>query len=280
MDKDKNKKNKKNFIHPLRTFKTDMNDYVKKKGVSMVDIMLANQKKKNFWSLKNRRKVFSGKAVIITAAALLFIGGFSLIFLLARKNSEPNPVVEVSLKPIITADRDEAVSVKNIGDILKVPVPSKKLLNISVFSGNGENKKTILSADKFFEGAGISVPRPLADSLDGKFMLGVFRSSRKSPVLILKVKFYERAFASMINWEKNMFENLGIFFGGEETEPNSDGFIDKEIRNTDTRILYDTEGNPILIYAFFGKKYLVITDNKDALVEIFRRLSSSRYLDN
>ncbi len=280
MDKDKNKKIKKYSIQTLRTFKTDTSDYVKKKGISMVDIMLADQKKKGFWNSKKRRKIFSGKMVIIAAAALLFIGGFSLIFLSVRKNSEPNPIVKVASKSIITADKDENVSVKNIGSILKIPVPARKFLNISVFSGNNKNKKIISSAKEFFSNTSINVPQSVIDSLDGKFMLGVFRSSLQFPVLILKVKFYGRAFASMIKWENSIFEDLKPIFGGEGIEINPDGFIDKEIRNTDTRVLYNNEGNPVLIYAFFGKKYLIITTSEDALSQIFRRLSSSRYLND
>ena len=76
-----------------------------------------------------------------------------------------------------------------------------------------------------------------------------------------------------------MFNDLKIVFGDKEANPNPDGFEDREIKNTDTRILYDTEGNPVLIYAFFNRKYLIITTGEPALKEIIRRLSSVRYLN-
>jgi len=279
MDKGETVKKQKKSIQILRTLKTDTSDYVKKKGISMVDIAMAGRNKKTFLSFKKKKGIFSGKSIIITAAILFFIGGGLLIFLSARRGAEPNSAVKVAPKPIITADKEESVSVEKIGSVLEIPVPRRKLLNISVFSGNGKNKKTILSIKEFFSEAGVSAPRAVVDSLDGKFMFGVFRSSAKSPVLILKVKFFGRAFASMMDWESSMFEDLGPILGGGGADLNPGGFTDKEIKNTDARVLYDDKGKPVLIYAFFGKKYLVITTSESALIPILRRLSSPRYLN-
>ena len=274
------KENKKYSIPAIRTFKTDTSDYIKKKGVSMVDIMMANRKKKKFWNSKDG-ELFSKKTAIVAISVLLLSGGVLLIALIYKKDGTPDFRAKSVPKAIITSDNNKDVFIKDSLDISETEVSDGKFLRLIPFAGGKGSKREITEVGDFFANAGIGAPRSLIDSLDGKFMIGVFQSfaGGKYPVLILKTKFYEHAFASMMDWEKNIFDNLKIFFGEEGVSPDPNGFTDKEIKNTDTRILYDINRNPVLIYAFFSRKYLIITTSEPALKEILRRLSSVRYLN-
>jgi len=95
--------------------------------------------------------------------------------------------------------------------------------------------------------------------------------------------FYENAFAGMLSWEQNIYEDLYPIL--QETDVSGDSlssspvktsFEDKIIENKDTRILYNSRGEIVLIYSFVDRETLIVATEKNTLLEVFERLTSKR----
>jgi hypothetical protein len=181
-------------------------------------------------------------------------------------------------KPIIIANYEQEVSLGEANAIFQEDVPISNLLYFPVVVGQNESRR-LANVSEFFAVIGGRVPFGLIEGLEDKFMLMMYRTSEKWPILIFEIKSYERIFANINKWEKSMPDDLKEIFGLPSLGSTVKFFYDKEINNHDTRILNDNNGQPILYYSFFNKDYLVITTGEDALKEIFRRLSSTQYLN-
>ena len=97
--------------------------------------------------------------------------------------------------------------------------------------------------------------------------------------MIFGVRSYENAFASMLKWEKNIVYDLAGFLGIKNIESLKIDFYDKEIKNKDSRVVKDGDGNVVFLYAFINREYLVITTSEEAIKEVFRRFTVSKYLN-
>ncbi len=238
----------------------------------MVDIAAAEAKRSFPAGLKDieEGKLNNVKKWLLATAALLLMGGAVAVgvFLLNQKKEEQT--AHVLPRPIISADEELEIGADEIKDILLFPAGENKLLYFPI--------KETENIGEFFSAIGVSPPPGLIDALEDGFMLAAFQKSQKWPILILRVGRYEHGFVAMLKWERTMVYDLEKIFGLDAGSAR-DYFEDKEIRNNDARILNNTEGNPILIYSFFNRKYLVITTGEPALKEALRRLSSVQYLN-
>lgn len=275
-------KNKKNTtgITPLRTFKTDTSAYIKRKGVSLLDIAAAEAKKKPFSGyVRGKKGGWSGtQKIILFFSVLLLVAGASAGVLFFKQRESARAPSVVLPRPPIVPDEEAEIAISGIYGILDEVVPPRKLFYFPIVRGSGVSKR-LVSVREFFAETGITSPAGLASSLEDGFMPAVFRLSEKSPILIFKVRSYENAFASMLKWEKSIVYDLAPIFNIKTAENLKTSFYDKEIQNRDSRVLEDEDGSPVLLYSFINRKYLVITTREEALKEIFRRFTVSRYLN-
>jgi len=144
-----------------------------------------------------------------------------------------------------------------------------------------------LAGSFFFELIAPSGPTALPRSVGDKYMLGLFVSAENQMFLIIKPTFYESTFAGMLAWEKSMAQDLFPLFerhtlntvssGGETTyAPPKNQFQDKVIDNKDTRVLYDSFGEIVLLYSFISRDTLIITNGGEAFLEVFKRMSAKK----
>src|SRR3989344_5577528 len=118
----------------------------------------------------------------------------------------------------------------------------------------------------------------------GDFFLGLHRTAKKlSPVLIIPVTSYERAFAGMLAWEPSMSGDLSPIFSF--TPPrivDENGlFVDRKfgdtlINNYDARVLKDDSGAIQLMYSFPTRTILIISESPYSFTEALSRLRASR----
>lgn len=266
-------------ISVVRTLKSDTAEYVKDKDISMIDIAVSESKRKipevlQEGSSRNNNLV---KIILKSILALVIVGAVAGFFFF-RERSEETPMVFPLPKPIIIANYEQEVSLGEANAIFQEDVPISNLLYFPVVVGQNESRR-LANVSEFFAVIGGRVPFGLIEGLEDKFMLMMYRTSEKWPILIFEIKSYERIFANINKWEKSMPDDLKEIFGLPSLGSTVKFFYDKEINNHDTRILNDNNGQPILYYSFFNKDYLVITTGEDALKEIFRRLSSTQYLN-
>ena len=277
----KEQKPQKEGIPVVHTFKSDTSEYVKEKGLSMVEVMAAESKRKKVLPTIDpyAPKKGKGKQVIrtlsIAVISLIIFGGIAGYFLW-RQKQPVGPTTSPLPKPLIIADDEQTIAPNEILTVVTSKIPAGTLKYFPIVFGEEENKILITTAEFFtitdIGGEGI------ADGLEDRFMSLLYKTSKTWPILLFKIKNYERTFSSAIQWEKTMADELAALFDIENLGTIRKPFYDREISNHDVRIIDDTFGRPALFYAFFGRKYLIITTGEDAVKETLRRLSSTQYL--
>lgn len=268
-------------IPVIRTYKSDSAEYIKEGKVSKVDIISA-QAKKGFSVKSKPKKGNAFKNILIAFFVFLAIAGAGIAgFWYLNKGGEE--ALPVSLpKPVIAAEEEmEITNPSQTKGALNGFLKANNLRYIPVVEEFG-GKKRLLTTKEFFSAMEISPPFAPADAFSSGFMLASFgaEDSYNLPLIIISVRSYEHAFASMLKWEKaTMYTDMTKIFGAGKDLPEEAGFIDKEIQNRDVRVLYGANGETALAYSFINDNYLVISSSEEALKEIFRRFSLPQYLN-
>jgi hypothetical protein len=273
MPEGEDKKSKTPILH---TLETDTAEYVKKGG-SLIEIA-AEEAKKSGLKFKERADTSPFKKLIAFVAIILIVTGIVLgVFWFFNKKQTPEQSIYSLIQPILVADDqaeiivdsdDEQKFLKNIQTAFQYQIRPNHLFYIAIN----------IDSREFLRLIGANPPPELVDALDSKFMLAKFYLTKDWPILILKIRAYDSAFSGMIKWERAIAYDLEEFFS-LSLKPGFD-FQDKEIQNHDTRVLNDKDGNPLLIYSFINRNYLVIATHEEPLKEIFRRFSLPQYLND
>lgn len=260
----------------LRTFKSDSSQYIKKEGISMVDVATAEAKKGfgSFVATGPNRSLFTKRNIILAGAVLILVGAGIASFTIFSKKEKVQPVISLP-KPVLTADFEREAALDTFLSVIKEPVKENKLLYLAVIKEDGQTKK-LVTIKELFDGLGVNFPGEVPDIFEENFMLSVYNSH---PSLIFKIKSYEKAFILMMKWEENMASDLRDIFMIKDIMAVSGSFTDKVIKNHDARILNDSQGIPIISYSFINKEYLAVSAGEDALEEIIRRFSLPQYLN-
>lgn len=110
------------------------------------------------------------------------------------------------------------------------------------------------------------LPESAKRALDPRMTIGSVSTNTPEPFLILKSSNFDLLFTGMMTWESNIQFDLEPIFGIASIAPAS--FRDAVRRNASTRILYDAEGNEVLLYSFIDQDTVVITTSSEALSAI------------
>lgn len=145
---------------------------------------------------------------------------------------------------------------------------------------------TPISAQEFFVHTGLERRAVLARALGERIMIAAHRNPVvPQSILIADVASYDSAFASMIDWEKSIMDDLyfllpptpsaavGTSTATSTVETSGQGeFLDIIIDNRDVRVLYDTEGNVRLLYSFPNTQTLVVSTDASVFRTVLDRL--------
>lgn len=275
-------------IFGIRTLKTDTAEYVKDKKISLIDVAAAESKKGGLVSETKTEKLNFKKLTLILLATIavgaIAFGGYWFFI----KEESDTRQASFSAKPILVAD--ETVEIIAIADdprnflaalrgALETPTRISSFLHVSIVKELEEGGKRSITTKEFFNFAGIKAYVGIPDYIGDRFMLSKFYFSKEWPILIFKISSYDHVFPGMFKWESSMAEDFQEIFSIENIGNSKGFFEDREIQNRDTRVLYDTDGNVLLIYSFIGKDYMVITVNEEPIKEIYRRFASPQYLN-
>ncbi len=131
------------------------------------------------------------------------------------------------------------------------------------------------------------IPAPIMENTILPADATVEKNTKTLPVIVsgdlfilLKVTSFVDIFPVMRSWENKMLYDLHSLFGVElnpETKYlfNKD-FKDSFISNKNGRVLYDNDGQVILMYVFVDDSNVVISNNEATLDEVLTRLSTSK----
>ncbi len=258
--------------------------------MSLVEIaaQMSRQRRDGKETAKTGKKIFIISGLAIIFAAGLAVGAYYLFF--NKETPVEIPVANVP-QPIVFSDKKEVIRLKSekredlIDSIQKTAgalIPINTILSASFSletpknesTGQAAGKTEFLNSRRFLEILKIALPANLMQSLEENFTFGVYYFKKNNSFLIFKIRSFDLAFSGILDWEKNMANDLKDILS--ISIPTDQKFQDKIINNRDTRVLYDTNGNPILIYSFFSTQYLIISVDLETFNEIISRLSIPR----
>jgi hypothetical protein len=128
---------------------------------------------------------------------------------------------------------------------------------------------------------GFNAPDDLVKSLGSDFFFGLHVVDKNSPIMVLPVTNYDRAFAGMLAWEATINADLSPAFTpvpstilDQNGVPSARVFQDDVMRNYDVRELKDDSGTVVLYYSFPSKKLLIIAESPYSFPELLSRLQS------
>ncbi|MDP3052249.1 MAG: hypothetical protein Q8N42_01955 [bacterium] len=273
----------------LHTLKGDISSYMKEKDMSLIDVAAEISKHRRF----NEETTQTKKTLLLAAGIFLLVAGLGIGTWLILKESQPGQTGSALKTPksLVFSNKQKIIILKSesrseliglIQQSLDSPIDLNTILDLPISlkipkdepTGQAKEKKEFLAAQRFLEILGITPPANMTQSLAGPFTLGIFYLKKNSPFLIFQIRSFDLGKSGALSWEKNMARDLREIMLINLPQENQQ-FQDKLIKNRDSRVLYDNAGNPALIYAFFGKNYLVITSDSDTFEEIIRRFNIS-----
>lgn len=239
---------------------------------------------------------------------LIFVGIGILVWLYFLRAE--NPVVKTHPVVISTFLPTNQEKVFDIGGLSIVQTS----LGLSAFLDNAYPKDSItqikttaqfasttdtnadgLNADIFFESFAPHIPSSLTRAFNKKMFAGIYTLDKNHAFFIIQIDSFDRAFAGMLAWEKNMYADLSPFINKkEEVEATLDAsgdvitkqntavalgsFEDEIVQNKDARALKNNQGETLVIYSFIDQKTLFIVDNEDTFKETLKRFEASKLL--
>ena len=279
-----------NSLKQIRTFQGDVADALGRQKESLFSIQQAERSKmvlggsvpQASGESSEKRKEFL--LLLLGSAFLLLLGGIGAWY-------GYNQIVKRIAPPVIIAPESRFIPTESEA-IVNTATTTRDTLLARLDEGwsgtgvnelkhlvlrNGEGKLAPLTtAAEFLTILETLAPGSLVRALEPTFMFGTLGESR---FLIFKIKSFENAFAGMFIWEENLARDLGPLFATApllKTIPPESVFLDVISRNKDVRLLsapVASSTEPALLYSFFDRKALIITDNLETLRVLVDRLT-------
>ncbi|OGG76227.1 hypothetical protein A3A34_03265 [Candidatus Kaiserbacteria bacterium RIFCSPLOWO2_01_FULL_50_24] len=291
---------KSNTLSSFRTLKEDLQGIVRNKKVSLVHAVALEEEKKH-----KRDKVLAADPIhsgrsqkkLLLAFLLTILGLFALfgVYIVTKSQSArstplPSAIIFSEQTTLFPLDKQPFGEVKrNLSALrsftqLTLGAMTRVMPIVSVqVDGVTEDRPATLA--EFFNALGIPAPNDLTRSLGKEFFFGIHVVDENVPVFVASVTSYERAFAAMLAWEKNINADLSpIFTPVSPFILDENGllvqrpFEDLVIRNYDVRALRDDESTIQLYYSFPTRNILIVAESTYSFTEVLSRLRAERRL--
>ena len=151
-----------------------------------------------------------GTGIIITAISLLLVvsGAYALLraFNIMRAERPVDTTEQIEIIPFTNAVTVSNVSKENF----KTQIDEVALQNgINILRLHKADGSRIATANNFFNFIGIELPSGLRRDLLPDFAFGKMKdNSLYSTFVVIKIKDFGRAFASLLEWERSMIQDL------------------------------------------------------------------------
>ncbi|OGI74326.1 hypothetical protein A3D42_02465 [Candidatus Nomurabacteria bacterium RIFCSPHIGHO2_02_FULL_41_18] len=239
--------------------------------------------KKNFSPESRQNKIYMFISTFFVFAALA-----TFLFFLLKRDLRTVPI-DPEFTPIISGDKNSFLETGELGKAEIVKNLILKAKKSAVNPGGLEGiylarGGSIVGLREFIALLEANLVLPEVAFVSDHFMMG---STNQAGVktgenffLLLKVRSFSDIFESLRSWENKILFNLHDLFGIEiSSETNylftkdfENGFVD----NKNARILYDKEGEEVLMYVFADDTSVIIASDSKVAREIILRLSGSK----
>ena len=291
---------------PIHTYKSDFSQKAKTEQASPLSILAAEQNAQgsaeHIHQLKPQKKNYL--PLILGSFALIIAGATSVYFAFTFVIGRPSIIVPAVVPSLIFAD--EHIELRGTGTELQQglinlsskerPPGSIAVAYITFASTSAKGTTVMLPADggALISSLGLSAPDILLRNIDPSSTVGVVHAGNETrPFFILRVASFERTFAGMLVWEATMRRDLESFYPAYPVETVAIGtttasstprvetpfrvsFIDDVVDNHDVRVLYDQNGQALILYGYRDKETLIIARDENAFSELLKRLASTR----
>ncbi len=275
-------------IRQIRTFKSDAEEAVKYKNVSAVDIAIAEQNKRERTAIQYQEPEtghYAGLFIMVVVMIMIVLSaGWYYWFSSSQPVSEKRPISS-SIKTIVPYTKITTLKLDTESDPLtligsKLSSTNAGLGNISALIVT-ESATGTSSVDPTTFFSRTEIPNKIIRSLDKEYMVGVYTYDTQHPFIILKNTFFQNTFSGMLEWEKNMANDLLPLIQVAHSETTLgdvalQSFEDILISNIDVRSLKKADGTEVLLYAFADQKTLIITTGREPLRYILDKLLTVR----
>jgi hypothetical protein len=242
--------------------------------------------KKNLSPESKKNKLFMLIGFLLIVFSLMT---FSFFFFKKDINTVP---VEKQFTPLIFSDQDTFLEVLGLKKDEIVQTVLSEVNNTKVKVGEVEaiylaENRQVIGLRRFIpliKGNFIPGDNPLL--VNDNFLMGSMLTGLKSTspnagnfFILLKVRSTADVFDPMRAWEIKMLSDLHEFFGintsGDTNYLFTKSFEDGMVENKNARMLYDQNGQLVLMYIFADNNSVIITDSQNVAHEIMLRLASS-----
>jgi hypothetical protein len=280
----------------LETYSSDMAEAVRENEASVIKIALAEKAQEEREVLyKKAEGTGTQKLFLVLGGIILIVGAIIGSYILIQKNQQRNTVSEqavvknpstpISYDTYTYLDATNAATVFDLADLIKAPLSASEkpqsikslFLTKTVTLDQKTGPVSVpLSIQQLVSILGLKAPAALLGTFNAQYMIGAYQDTDKPyPFLIFTVKDYSQAYASMLQWEHTMLNDLypilGIDVSGDRSGLLTKQFKDILINNKDARVLYDDTGKEVLYYIFINKNEFAISGNSNAIKEIISR---------
>ncbi len=298
-------------VMTLHTYKSDIEETVRSKHVSLADIAAAQARRREEAPLTPQetveKRTRTTKYIIIGVVFLVAALGIMIatIFFSAQKSAVTATapasyiyVDDTQVMPIATlATRDslmQTLETAREGTHLALGLIERlyPVVTPEATTSSATAQPQAETTQELFSTLALGAPDTLARALLPNFVLGVHVFDGNQPFLIFKTDSYEQVFAGMLTWETSMQSDLSPLFdrtptahiaGSGSTAAQavsapqllSTPFIDRVVENHDARVIQNSSGDILLLWTFIDRNTLVITTNEYTLREIISRLSQA-----
>ncbi len=249
---------------------------------------------------KQDSHVFRNIILIIISLALIAGGAYAGYYLYKKSPlslvqfTSPKPTTAsnpnvIATNSIFPADKQTKISIdaKNKNQIITSirnqidKVGQENTIEEIIPTKNENNTIRKATASELQEILKIDAPSLITRSLTEDYMLGVYNGigGQKNFFAITTNNFFQNTFAGMIEWEKNIPEDLKDFLFDNTTQFTLKGsYKDKIVRNKDVREYISENDHIIFLYSFLSNDKLIITNDEQALENIILRLEKNAFV--
>jgi hypothetical protein len=276
---------------PVETFAGDMAEVIgNESGAGVIKKIIHGEEeneaeKRNLSPELKKNKIFLVISFLFLALAL----AISAFLFVTRK---PGTVaVQKQFIPLIFTDKSVSLDISGLKKDEIAQAVFKEVKNANVKAGEiegiylTENKQTIglrrfsaLIGSHFMPGENTPV--------NDNFLMGVVgndpnvTTSGTGFFILLKTSSTTDIFGNLRAWEPNLLSDLQGFLGVNLSSTTSylfkKNFSDGVVENKNARILYDQNGNIVVMYVFADDSSVIITDSQNAAHQVMLRLVSNQ----
>jgi len=277
----------------VETYVGDMADVIGSGEDGLVRKIIHEQEgfeedKKNLSPESKRNKIF-----MFAGLALIFLAVAIVAFFIFKNRNAATVSIAPQFVPIIFSEKSIPLEVSGLKKDEIIQTISSEISKLQTKKNTVEGiylteKGQTIGLRKFISLIDASFfPSDNTLFVRDDFIMGsVFTGSKAlNPYasdffILIKVRSNVDIFDSLRGWEKTMLTDLHSFLGVNISSDTNylfkKNFEDGIIQNKNARILYDKNGNIVLMYVFANDNSIIITDDKAAAQEIMLRLAASQ----